>query len=213
MTNYRRLLATTIAAWLAGAGVVALCYRYVDREVAWFVHDHLITGHEVLPWLPLASEVVKYAALAAIAAVVGWWLWKPGGWLQRVLLALSASLLAATVLKTLLKWGFGRYWPETWNEGNPSLLGTDAYGFHPFHHGFAYESFPSGHAAVILAAAPVLWAAFPRWRWLIGAVVVGLCLALVGLNYHFVGDVIAGALVGLTSGVYAVRLFRIQPQS
>jgi membrane-associated phospholipid phosphatase len=38
-----------------------------------------------------------------------------------------------------------------------------------------------------------------------------VCVALVGLNFHFVGDVIAGAMLGSVTGAYATRLFHLQP--
>ena len=37
---------------------------------------------------------------------------------------------------------------------------------------------------------------YPRWRGLAGLVVVVMSASLVGVNYHFVSDVIAGALLG-----------------
>ena len=35
-------------------------------------------------------------------------------------------------------------------------------------------------------------------------------MALVGLNYHFVGDVVAGAMLGSVTGVYTTRAFRLR---
>jgi membrane-associated phospholipid phosphatase len=36
-----------------------------------------------------------------------------------------------------------------------------------------------------------------------------VCVALVAMNYHFVSDVIAGALLGSITGLYMARLFRL----
>jgi membrane-associated phospholipid phosphatase len=126
-----------------------------------------------------------------------------------MLLAISANLVVTNLLKQLLKWSFGRYWPETWHYNNPSLIGNGAYGFQPFHHGAAYESFPSGHAAVIFSALSILWLSYPRWRWLYAIIGGALCVALVGMNYHFVGDVIAGVMLGSTTGICMTHLFRL----
>ena len=38
-----------------------------------------------------------------------------------------------------------------------------------------------------------------------------VCIASVGLNYHVVGDVIAGAMLGSITGAYATRVFRLRP--
>ena len=41
-----------------------------------------------------------------------------------------------------------------------------------------------------------------------------LCIALAGMNYHFVSDVLGGAAIGWITGVYMARLFRLdQPRT
>jgi membrane-associated phospholipid phosphatase len=145
--------------------------------------------------------------------VVLWRIWKPGGRLQTVLLAISANVIVTTAIKQLLKWSFGRYWPKTWKENNPSFLHGGHYGFHFFQAGPAYESFPSGHAAVICCVVSILWISYPRWRWLYALVTGCICVALVAMNYHFVGDVVAGAVLGGITGVYAAHLFGLHPSS
>jgi membrane-associated phospholipid phosphatase len=101
-----------------------------------------------------------------------------------------------------LGFAFGRYWPETWIDDNPSLIGDGAYGFHPFHGGTAYRSFPSGHTARILAVATIVWIGYPRWRWACVLSSLAVAAGLIGMNYHFVGDVIAGGFVGGIVGAY-----------
>jgi membrane-associated phospholipid phosphatase len=91
------------------------------------------------------------------------------------------------------------------------LIADGVYGFHPFHFGKAYQSFPSGHAAATLAVLSILWLSRPRWRGLCATAGGIVCIALVGLNLHFVGDVIAGAMLGSVTGVYATRIFSLRP--
>jgi membrane-associated phospholipid phosphatase len=203
------LLLKTAVALALGLALVALCYFFVDRPVAWFVHQHSLVSERILRWPALMSDWFKGLAPAAIVVIVLWRLWKRAGRFQTVLLAVAANLVVTTALKELLKWGCGRYWPMPWPKGNPSLIGSGDYGFHPFHYGLAYESFPSGHAAVTFAVLSILWLCYPRWRWLYAFLGAGLCVTLVGMNFHFVGDVVAGALVGSITGVYATRLFRL----
>ena len=71
------------------------------------------------------------------------------------------------------------------------------------HGGSAYQSFPSGHMAATCTVITVLWIRYPRFRqiYLIVGLIVGA--ALVGGNYHFLSDVIAGTFVGLSSGWFA----------
>ena len=206
----RTLLTKTAVALILGIILVVICYYLVDRPVSWFVHDHGQFMRGFLQWPPLVSNWLKTCVPLAILLVVLWWAWKPSGRLQAVLLAISANLIVTTIVKQLLKWGCGRYWPETWTHNNPSLIGSGDYGFHPFHYGAAYESFPSGHAALICSVLSILWLSYPRWRWLYAIVGGAICVALVGMDYHFVGNVIAGVTLGSTTGVCMTRLFRLE---
>ncbi len=199
-----------IAALILAGIAVAVCYFFVDRQVAWFVHDHRFYPDDFLLWPPLVSGWLGCLAVPGIFAVVAWRLWRPGGQIQTLLLAIAANAVVTAGIKTLLKGAFGRTWPETWMDDNPSLIADGVYGFHPFHFDKAYGSFPSGHAALAFAVVSILWLSRPRWRLLYAAVGGPLCLALVGLNYHFVGDVIAGVMLGSVTGVYATRLFNLQ---
>ena len=83
---------------------------------------------------------------------------------------------------------------------NPSFIRDGVYGFHFMHAGEGYNSFPSGHTASACAVLSVLWFWYPSLRaiWIISGLAVGA--GLVGLNYHFLSDVIAGAFVGLSMG-------------
>jgi membrane-associated phospholipid phosphatase len=205
----KTLSGTAAIALLLSAIAVAVCYHWVDQPVARFVAAHRLVRHDSLAWLAVASARLKVAAIPAILAVVGWWCWKPGGRAQTVLLAISVNLIVTSILKQSLKWGFGRYWPETWTEGNPSLIAGGDYGFHPFHYGTRYESFPSGHAAVIFSVIAILWLSYPRWRWLYVSIAAAVAVALVALNFHFVGDVIAGATLGAVAGLCVAHGFRL----
>jgi len=205
--NTRR--SRSISALILGGIAVVVCYFFIDRPLAWFVHNHRFYPDDFLLWPPLVSDWLTYLAIVSIVSVVAWRLWRPGGQLQTLLLAISVNLAATAGIKNVLKWAFGRSWPETWINNNPSLIANRVYGFHPFHSGRAYQSFPSGHAAATFAVISILWLSRPRWRWLYAAVSGIVCIALVGLNYHFVGDVIAGAMLGSVTGVYTTRVFRL----
>lgn len=205
----RSLAIKTIFALVAGAVLVAVCYYVIDRRVTWFIHDHIAFSQSFLEWPPRLSNWLKNTAAVVIVIVLLRCIWNPGGRGQTLLMAISADLIAATVLKQVLKWGFGRYWPTTWKPHLPSLVKTGDYGFHPFQQGLAYESFPSGHAMVVCSLMTLLWIASPRWRWVYGFVYGSVCVTLVLMNYHFVGDVIAGAVLGSIVGVYVARGFRL----
>ena len=104
------------------------------------------------------------------------------------------------MIKDQLKFIFGRTWPETWVQDNPSFIRDGVYGFHFMHGGGGYQSFPSGHMAATCAVISVLWVWYPRSRWLGAFAAIAVGAGLVGANYHFLSDVIAGAFVGISTG-------------
>ena len=130
-----------------------------------------------------------------------------------MLFVACVSLIVADQFRESLGDLFGRYWPETWHNNNPSLISTGAYGFHPFQVGDDVGSFPSGHSARILGFASVFWLAMPGLRWVCAILAVPMLIALVGMNYHFVGDVIAGSVLGAIVGYWATRLSSLVQES
>jgi membrane-associated phospholipid phosphatase len=120
----------------------------------------------------------------------------------------SISLIVAEAIKSGLKLVFGRLWPDTWVENNPSFLRDGAYGFNFFHGGHGYAAFPSGHTAVTCALISVLWIIYPKLRPLYALIVLAVAVGLIGANYHFLGDVIAGGFVGVSTGWMTVALWR-----
>src|SRR5262249_12603367 len=133
---------------------------------------------------------------------------------EHVALAAGVSLMVGVAIEYDLKYVFGRYWPDTWlTPPNPSFIGTGDYGFHLFHHGDADGSFPSGHTMRTAAVMSVIGIAYPWVRWLCAAIVLVVMGSLVGMNYHFVGDTIAGAAIGYLVGMYTAAFFKVRQAS
>lgn len=111
-------------------------------------------------------------------------------------------------LKDFLKFIFARYWAETFVCNNPSLLKNQVYGFNWFKLDVAYTSFPSGHTTVIAAFATSMWFSFPKLRllWLMLPLLV--MFGQISMYYHFVSDVIAGAMLGALAGWIACKASR-----
>ena len=84
--------------------------------------------------------------------------------------------------------------------------------FWPSHYGFYFfrgnwhSNFPSGHMALLIAALTVLWPALPRWRGLFAIVTAIAAFLLLFGEWHFVSDLIAGALWGNLVAVTIVAL-------
>ena len=208
--GYRHLLRRSlkVTAWCILA--VVICYFWVDRAVAFFVYDHHINTIEVFRWLTYPPpEVQNWSALVLTILIVRR-AWGPFLRWQKVLFVACISLIVADTFRISLGDLFGRYWPNTWTHDNPSLIGTGAYGFHPFERGDDVGSFPSGHACRILGFAGVWMIAMPASRVIALVLSVPMLLSLVAMNYHFVSDVIAGSVLGALIAMYAVHLARLK---
>ena len=190
---------TVLVAALGGLASVLAAYLLLDRPVATAVHA--LHRPQWCVWLTWIADVPGPAAVLGLAAGGLAWLagWKPGPW-GRVLLAACLATLAASAAKDLLKFAFGRPWPETWVNNNPSWIGTHTYGLYPFHGGAGWASFPSGHTTVIAAPCAALWGV-RRLRPLTAALPIAVAVGLLGCDFHFVSDCLAGGLLGAAFGL------------
>src|ERR1051326_5857082 len=201
-SNFTQLFRKTTVAFLIGLGLVLICYAFIDRPLAFYVRHHNFDGYVFLKWLTYPPPIAQAWTPVVLVALLLRRLYGPLRKWELALIGASVSMVLADQFRQSLAYVFGRYWPETWINGNPSLIGNGAYGFHWFHGGIAYASFPSGHTARTLAVASVMWMTYPRWRWVCVFSVLLISVGLVGMNYHFVGDVVAGGFVGGIVGAY-----------
>src|SRR5437763_2614501 len=211
--DYRRLLLRALIMTVLCIAAVLACYFWIDRPVAFFVYRHHINTIQVFRWLTYPPPEVQNWSALMLTILVLRRAWGPFLRWQKVLLVACVSLIVADDFRISLGDVFGRYWPETWSHDNPSLIGTGTYGFHPFQRGDDVGSFPSGHAARILAFATVWLIAMPRNRTVQVVVIIlsgSMLVSLVAMNYHFVGDVIAGSVLGGIIAMYAAYLARLQ---
>jgi membrane-associated phospholipid phosphatase len=185
---------------------VVVSYLWVDQPIAFLAHGE-ITNKTLFVLLTRIPEPLPNLALIIFFAFGLWALVaKPTSTLFTALLTSSISLVVAEAAKNQLKYDFGRTWPETWTNNNPSLIGNGAYGFNFFHGGGGYASFPSGHTTAICAVVSVLWIYYPKFRALYALVVAAVAIGLIGADYHFLSDIIAGGLLGTVTGWCAVAI-------
>ena len=206
--NYAPSLPRVLISLLLCAALVVLCYFEVDPALAFWVDRENFRRFAAFEYFTQLVNLIVWLTALYYLFFACTYARNPAA--RRPLLSIANSVTIAVFLKDALKFVFGRYWPATWVNHNPSLLHDHAYGFHPFHAGSAYQSFPSGHTTVAVAAMTALWVCFPRCRWL--AVLVG-SLVVIGLlaeDYHFAGDCIAGAWLGATVALYVTADSRVR---
>ncbi len=191
---------------VAACAATALSIGFVDRPAATWSHEAFhgaeifrALTHIVDPVLPLAALGFLVMGFAALTG------WRPGPLAYSLFCACMAVLIAVAI-KDQAKFAFGRLWPETWVNDNPSWIGGGSYGFFPFHGGTGWSSFPSGHMTVITAPMAVMWRRYPAWRWLAALPVALVALGLYGADFHFVADMIAGTLLGTVCALCVLAL-------
>jgi membrane-associated phospholipid phosphatase len=194
---------------LGTAIVVVASYLWLDRPIALFVHDEIqrFRPFEHLKLIP--DTLTPLAIVAFMAFGLRGLTGRPLPRFQSVLLLCGLNLTVAVIVKDQLKLAFGRTWPETWTRHNLSLIRDGAYGFHPFHGGPGYASFPSGHMTLICTFMTILWICYPAFWPVYAACVAAMAIGLIGTNFHFLGDVIAGGFLGLSVGWLGVALWEI----
>ena len=197
--------------WLTALALTAvfciISIAWFDRPIAFFVHREfgqpffLTQLPRISEWLVVGASAVF--VLLGLRGLTG----RPLSRLEAVILLCGLSIIVSAALKNELKFIFGRTWPETWTNNNPSLIRDGVYGFNFFRSGRAYESFPSGHTAAVCSAMSVLWLCYPRWRLVCAITVMLVVIGLIGSDFHFLSDVVAGAFVGASTGWLAVLMW------
>ncbi len=177
------------------AVLAVFSYFVLDARIAIFFY-HLAMSHVVLR--KYESHIPDLLFPAVLVTTVLCWtvlsVWLAKGIRNehtRFMQLCGVSVPLAYAAKAVLQYAFGRADPRLW------LAHRQLVGFHWFHGGAGFTSFPSGHMTVFVAAAAVLWLQYPRFRAVYASGAVLLGTALVATNYHFVSDVVAGAYLGI----------------
>jgi membrane-associated phospholipid phosphatase len=204
-----RALKVWLVSFVTTAAFVCLSILWLDRPIALWVRD--VFGERRVPREVIESHILSISFVSACVFVLSGLAAMRRERFSKIETAVALcaiSTLAAIVVKDQLKVVFGRTWPDTWQPGILSLVRNDVYGFHFFHSGKSFESFPSGHATVAAASLSVLWLLFPKSRLVCGICIVAVDCGLIALNLHFLSDVIAGSFTGVSVGFFTVALSR-----
>lgn len=190
---------------------VAISYVWLDRPIALMMHREFPhpDAFEKLTHIP--DPLVPLAVIGFVVIGLRVFAGRVPSKAETAILLSSVSLIVAEAIKNQLKFVFGRTWPDTWIDSNPSLIHDGVFGFNFFHGGNGYTSFPSGHTTVICAVISVLWIFYPRFRVLWLLIALAVAVGLVGADYHFLSDVFGGAFVGVSTGWAITALWQRRP--
>lgn len=116
------------------------------------------------------------------------------------LLLAAVTLPVSYILKTYFQYMFGRTTVRSWLLHHRPLI-------FKWFHGFGGGSFPSGHMTVFAAFGAAVLLFFPKFRKPVIIFLIVLGVALIGTDYHFLSDVIAGAYLGFATTYVLHYLF------
>jgi membrane-associated phospholipid phosphatase len=205
------------AEWAAGllvcGVVVIILYLWIDQPVAYLVHDQLGDYRAIFD-LPARLPKIMGPLVATSALTIGVRavMKRPVKGVQVAIVLSALSWAVSAVPENWLKFAFGRTWPETWIQDNPSLIRDHVYGFNPLHGGQGYAAFPSGHMVAIGAIVSVFWLLYPRSRVICTISIAMVFIGQLGANYHFVSDLIAGGFLGFSVGWLVTVLWNAVPR-
>ncbi len=186
----------------------AFSYFYLDADLALVVQRLLHNSAMLEQAVSDIPDLLLHAVLVITALCwTGYFFLKrrnSHGRDMRFLRACGTAVPLAFVAKAVLQYVFGRPDPHVW------VLYHLPPVFYWFRADQGYGCFPSGHMTVFTALTSTLMHYYPRYRRVMTVLLVLLALALIATNYHFLSDVVAGAVLG--AGVAFVandeRLFR-----
>jgi lipid A 4'-phosphatase len=199
----------TVTAGVFTAVLVVTSISWVDRPVALYLHSEDPALRGLFAVIGSLGEAWGWlVVLAGVFAALHW-----GGGLPRLHEAaaamrtwsaipafLFASIAVAGLTADVMKIGLGRVRPKL-------LFGSDLYGFTGLAWRPDHWSFPSGHAATIVALTTALWWLWPQHLlfYILAAAIVAASRIVVGA--HYPSDVIAGAFVAVLATRSVVWIF------
>ena len=186
---------------LSGAAMALLCAAsmiWLDRPVALalkdLVRDDAETFFKAVTNLGRAELYMVPAGLIWLAARL-----RKVDWFRAQAAYVFLTMASSGLVELAVKFMVGRNRPKLWFD-------QGLFSFQPFSHGWAVNSFPSGHSQAGWAAMIALGVAFPRWRWPLVAVAVLVALSRVMLTVHWLSDAMAGAWLGFAAAMMWRRL-------
>lgn len=198
---------------LAALVLAVLSTMTVDRPVALAMQTADAGLLSVMELVTQLGDSAGYITGGILMGLLFWWLeraypalgarWRFALWSRRSAY-FAATVIVSGLLSILLKYVFGRPRPRM-------LFREELYGFQPFTLDTSadFASFPSGHSTTIWSVAIALILIFRRRAWIMLPLALLVSSTRVVLTDHYIGDVIAGAVLGGVTAILLLPVFRI----
>jgi membrane-associated phospholipid phosphatase len=201
-------------------GASIICIKFIDKPLTLYIYTYTHSPHFNQHLLQIANYVTEYASIIFI----GIYLWV---WIKKLNLKLSArissfiylSLISFITLwiKNKLKLTLGRNWPQNWAESGPngSLINNNKFGFNFSTSNQWVGSCPSGHITFLSMSIISIHLLFYNNGYPLKTIshmatiliMITMTACLVILNYHYLGDCLAGLTLGSFISYYGIALY------
>lgn len=182
---------------------VIVSIRYLDAIIAervWYILRSIRPLHQATQNIPDILPDIVWIGTPLMWGMYFYFRHKKKNYEKTHFLLLAGTALPVSyIVKTVFKFLFGRTNTRKW------LMWHRPLAFHWFHK-FG-GSFPSGHMTVFAAFGAAILIYFPQYRKPVLILLLLLGLALIGTDYHFLSDVIAGAYLGFATTISLQFMF------
>ena len=174
--------------------LIALSYFFLDARLALYI-DGLIKGSDLLTdaTSDIPDVLLQIVIIGTILCWTGYFFLTHRGVQNRhtrFLRVCGTILPVAFIAKDIGQYVFGRSDVHAW------VAYSRLPRFFWFRMAGGYGCFPSGHMTVFTALGASLSYFYPRNRLIYHSLLILLGVLLVGSDYHFLSDVMAGAFLG-----------------
>ncbi|MBL6936494.1 MAG: phosphatase PAP2 family protein [Alphaproteobacteria bacterium] len=185
----------------AGAALVFIAYAWVDVPVARNFRFNLGAFENAAHGLGSAVLVTGELIVVVMLAIVRLFRGHLSDFNRSVVVAALTSVCAYAANDTVFKLFFGVPSPHQF------LLEGAGHAFHLLE-GTRDSSFPSGHMTLAVSFCVVMMQLQRSTAWVLLPLLTIAAAALIVGDWHFVSDVLAGALFGWLAGFLAAELYR-----
>jgi len=179
--QFPRYIAETAQYWLGGISFLTIMLIYPSPQQFNKTDDYISEGFTIFQTSNSSFNIARIIYFSLVVSITLW-------------------------IMAELKIFFGRDWPLHWVGLNEGLIPDGVYRFNILKSKTWRGSFPSGHTTYATAASIIMYLLYSRVKYLWLTFMLAVIIPMIMLNYHFVGDCLAGAALGVMCAYYGVAL-------